>query len=305
MREADTLTGKDAGRILRMPTGTDDKYSRGVLGVRTGSTAYPGAAVLGVEAAWRTGLGMVRYLGPGRAQNLILARRPETVTAEGRVQAWLIGSGTDAADRSASEDEALRSILSGDLPVVVDAGALDLAHVGAAPRILTPHAREHDRLRETLGLSPVGRGASDPEREDAARETAAALGAALLLKGSTTIVATPSGWTRRVKTGSPWLATAGTGDVLAGVIGAIVAGATAGEGSTAGVEALGALGATGAWLHGRASSVAALGHGASGGPITALDVAEALPGIVAGIVAGVVAGAVASGPSQGTHTGAA
>jgi hydroxyethylthiazole kinase-like uncharacterized protein yjeF len=285
MREADTWTGEDAGSVLRVPTDTDDKYSRGVLGVRTGSTRYPGAAVLGVEAAWRTGLGMVRYLGPERAQDLILARRPETVTAEGRVQAWLIGSGTDAADRSPAEGEALRSILDGSLPVVVDAGALDLAAAGRAPRILTPHAREHDRLRAAAGLAPLSPGADDETREGAARESAAALGAVVLLKGAVTVVATPGGWTRRVTTGTPWLATAGTGDVLGGVLGAVVAGATAGaEGAgPVDVEALGPMAATGAWLHGRAATAAAARHGVAGGPITALDIAGELPGAVASV----------------------
>ena len=151
---ADRWTSADAGRALRMPTDDDDKYSRGVLGVRTGSDAYPGAAVLGVEAAWRTGLGMVRYLGPPHPSSLVLARRPETVTADGRVQAWLIGSGTDAAQRTDAETAALRATLAGDLPVVVDAGALDLAVGAPAPRIVTPHAREHARLRSALGLDP-------------------------------------------------------------------------------------------------------------------------------------------------------
>ncbi|MBN9183755.1 MAG: NAD(P)H-hydrate dehydratase, partial [Microbacterium sp.] len=113
-----TWTAGSAGRVLRVPTGSDDKYSRGVVGLRTGSDAFPGAAVLGVEAAWRTGVGMVRYVGPRRAADLVLARRPETVTADGRVQAWVIGSGTDAAARSADETAALRSILSGPVPVV-------------------------------------------------------------------------------------------------------------------------------------------------------------------------------------------
>ncbi|MFG6401982.1 NAD(P)H-hydrate dehydratase [Microbacterium sp. P04] len=283
MTEADTWTGEDARRILRVPTSTDDKYSRGVLGLRTGSTAYPGAAVLGVEAAWRTGVGMVRYLGPSRAQDLILARRPETVTADGRVQAWVIGSGTDAADRSSEEEAALRSILYDALPVVVDAGALDLATFGTAPRILTPHARELDRVRAALGLPALARDADELARADAARETAAASGATVLLKGAVTVIATPAGWTRRVASGTPWLATAGTGDVLGGVIGAIVAGASAGASPEQGVERLGALAATGAWLHGRAGTTAAGRLGVAGGPITALDVAEALAGVVASV----------------------
>ena len=287
-------TPEDASRVLRRPTTTDDKYSRGVLGVRTGSSAYPGAAVLGVEAAWRTGLGMVRYLGPERPTGLVLARRPETVTVAGRVQAWLIGSGTDADERSDAETSALRSVLSGPHPVVVDAGALDLAVGAPAPRILTPHAREHARLRAALDLDD-----SDPRSEEervaAARQTAAALGATVLLKGAATLVARPDGWTVRVQTGTPWLATAGTGDVLGGVIGALVAAAAAGRGDGAdavaagrgaGADAvdLGAIAATGAWLHGRAATLAAARIGARGGPITALDVAEALPRAVAEVL---------------------
>lgn len=266
-------TGQDAARVLRGPTAADDKYSRGVLGVRTGSDQYPGAAVLGVEAAWRTGLGMVRYLGPSLPTSLVLQRRPETVTVDGRVQGWLIGSGTDAADRSDADTEVLRRILTGELPVVVDAGALDLAPRAAAPRIVTPHRREHARLRALLGLaasSPM----TDAERAASALETAAALGATVVLKGSVTIVASPTGWVTSVSAGTPWLATAGTGDVLAGAIGAVVVGG-------ASADDLGPLAATGVWLHGRAASLAAGDLGAGGGPITALDVAAALPRAVA------------------------
>ncbi|MFB8147749.1 NAD(P)H-hydrate dehydratase [Microbacterium sp. NPDC056003] len=266
-------TMEDTGRALRRPTAADDKYSRGVLGVRTGSDAYPGAAVLGVEAAWRTGLGMVRYVGPDRPTSLVLARRPETVASEGRVQAWLIGSGTDAASRAPGETEALRAILHDTDPVVVDAGALDLGADATAPRILTPHDREHARLRSSLGLAPGG-----PDRVAAAVETAEVTGAVVLLKGSATIVATPDGSAIEVAAGTPWLATAGTGDVLAGVIGGLVAGANAGERGTD-AASLGALAASGAWLHGHAGRLAAAEHG--GGPITALDVAEALPRAVA------------------------
>ncbi|WP_345546670.1 ADP/ATP-dependent (S)-NAD(P)H-hydrate dehydratase [Microbacterium jejuense] len=265
-------TREDAAHALRRPTAADDKYSRGVLGMRTGSNPYPGAAVLGVEAAWRTGLGMVRYLGPSRAADLVLARRPETVTADGRVQAWVIGSGTDAATRTPSDTAALRALLSDTDPVVADAGALDLAveDEATAPRILTPHDREHARLRAALGLAVAG-----ADRAAAARETAAATGAVVLLKGAVTVVAAPDGWTVTVDAGTPWLATAGTGDVLAGVIGALVAGAAAGAAPAA--ATLAALAASGAWLHGRAGVIAAAGDR----PVTALDVAEALPLAVA------------------------
>lgn len=272
-------TRADAARALQTPTASDDKYSRGVIGLRTGSDAYPGAAVLGVEAAWRTGVGMVRYLGPDRATALVLQRRPETVGAAGRVQAWVIGSGTDAAHRTDAETGALQELLAGEVPVVVDAGALDLAPGAAAPLIVTPHARELLRLREALGLTR-----SEGDRIADARETAAALGATVLLKGSDTVVAAPTGWTTVVSAATPWLATAGTGDVLGGVIGALVAGAAA-RGEAADAEALGRLAASGAWVHGRAGATAAASVGHGGGPVTALDVAEALPRVVADLLA--------------------
>ncbi|CAH0183177.1 ADP/ATP-dependent (S)-NAD(P)H-hydrate dehydratase [Microbacterium sp. Bi128] len=274
-------TGLEAARTLRKPTGDDDKYSRGVVGMRTGSARYPGAAVLGVEAAWRTGTGMVRYLGPARAQDFVLQRRPETVTADGRVQAWVIGSGTDAAERDASETAALRGILAGSEPVVADAGALDLVASASAPVIVTPHARELARLREALGLE-ARTAADDDAREALARETADRLGGVVLSKGAVTVVAAPGGWVQRVRTGTPWLATAGTGDVLAGVLGAVVAAAVA-DGRTA-LDDLAACAATAAWLHGTAGTAAAARHGGGGGPITAFDVAEALPPVVAALL---------------------
>ncbi|QKJ19962.1 ADP-dependent NAD(P)H-hydrate dehydratase [Microbacterium hominis] len=273
-----TWNRTDTAQVLRRPTGDDDKYSRGVLGVRTGSQRYPGAAVLGVEAAWRTGVGMVRYLGPDRPTALVLARRPETVVAAGRVQAWLIGSGTDAADRDDDEAATLGEVLAGPVPVVVDAGALDLAPAATAPLIVTPHAGEHARLRSALGLAAPTGGDAAPglaARIDAAAETARALRGVVVLKGAQTVVAAPDAEAIVVDAGTPWLAAAGTGDVLAGAIGAVVAG-TAAHG-----EALARAAAAGVWLHGRAATLAAGALGPAGGPITASDVAAALPRAVA------------------------
>lgn len=289
-------TAEHAAGVLRMPTASDDKYSRGVLGVRTGSDRYPGAAVLGVEAAHRTGLGMVRYLGDERPTALVLARRPETVTADGRVQAWLIGSGTDASERRAAETRALRDLLAGEVPVVVDAGALDLvadAPGGApwrAPVVVTPHDRELARLRDAAGLPAVDLTGPGVDRTAAAVDTARALGVTVLLKGARTVVATPAGVARTVTSPTPWLATAGTGDVLGGILGALVAGAAgaaeaAGAADEAGaldVEALGALAATAAFVHGRAAAAAS--EARAGGPITALDVAEAVASVIGALL---------------------
>ena len=113
----------DAAAWIAVPGPDDDKYSRGVLGLVTGSERYPGAAVLGAEAALHTGVGMLRYLGGAR--DAVLARRPEAVTAEGRVQAWVLGSGIDPDDPLLGER--MRAALAEGVPTVLDAGALDLA----------------------------------------------------------------------------------------------------------------------------------------------------------------------------------
>ncbi len=260
--------------FVHAPGPDDDKYSRGVVALRTGSAQYPGAAVLGVEAAWRAGAGFVRYLGG--AADAVLARRPETVAGPelGRTRpgAWVIGSGTDAGARSESETAALREVLSGAVPVVVDAGALDLAADASAPLVLTPHAGELSRLREDLGLTGSG------SAVDQAVQTAERVGATVLLKGSRTVVASPGEAPVIVSSGPAWLATAGTGDVLAGVIGAVIA-ANPGR-------PLARAAASAAWLHGRAAAIASgTGVGRVGHPIVALDVAEMLPSAIAELLA--------------------
>jgi len=270
--------------LLPAPSADSDKRSRGVVALRTGSDAYPGAAVLGVEGAWRAGSGYVRYVGSRRAADLVLARRPETVTTEPgspavRAEAWVIGSGTDAATRTEPETAALRALLAGADPVVVDAGALDLLPAAHAPVIATPHVGEFVRLRAALGLSTLAADAlQDPAaRANAVHETAEAFGGAVLLKGATTLIADTSG-VFAVDTGTPWLATAGTGDVLAGAIGALVAADRAAGGPTALAE----VAAAAAWLHGLAGRIASgTAAGGLGRPIVALQVAEALPAAIA------------------------
>ena len=139
-------TDDDAAAWIAVPGPDDDKYSRGVLGVVTGSTRYPGAAVLSVEAALHTGVGMLRYLGPERPTDLVLARRPEAVTADGRVQGWLLGSGIEVGETERGILERMDAAATSGLPCVLDAGALHLRERATGPVVLTPHAGELARL---------------------------------------------------------------------------------------------------------------------------------------------------------------
>lgn len=276
MFEVREWSRSDTARFFRAPTAEDDKYARGVVALRTGSTAYPGAAVLGVEAAWRAGAGFVRYVGAERVADAVLARRPETVVGadagRSRIDAWVIGSGTDPSRRDDAESVALRELLAGTVPVVIDAGALDLAPGARAPILVTPHAREFARLQERLRVQ------SGDDRADGARQVAAKTGGTVLLKGARTLVASPDGAVIAVEAGTGWLATAGTGDVLAGVLGAVTA---ANPGAS-----LAEVAAAGAWLHGHAARIAAgVVGGGPGHPIVAMDVADALPLAIADVLA--------------------
>lgn len=257
----------DAAEWIAVPDTDDDKYSRGVLGILTGSDRYPGAAVLGVEAALRTGVGMVRYLGGERATTLVLQRRPEAVAAPGRVQAWLLGSGMDAAER---DEAALQAALADGHPTVLDGGALDLVRSARGPVVLTPHYRELARL-VGLDLAEI---AADPAR--AARRAADDLGATVLLKGSTTYVAGP-GIALSVTSAPTWLATAGAGDALGGVLGALLATHVAEIADDP--TALARLAATAATVHGLAAYRAS-----GGGPLTILDLCAEISGVVGELV---------------------
>ena len=257
----------DAARWIAVPGDGDDKYSRGVVGFVTGSALYPGAAVLGVEAAARTGVGMIRYLGAGRPTRLVLQRRPEAVSVNGRVQAWVLGSGQDPAKLDDATREILDSALAQKVPIVLDGGALSRRADAAGPVLLTPHARELSRLIE-WELPEI---LANPE--SAARSAAAEFDATVLLKGHTTHVASPDGTFLRVRSAPTWLATAGAGDALAGILGALLA--THHKELAADSGVLAQLAATGAVLHGLAAEVAS-----AGGPLTILDLTAALPGVV-------------------------
>ncbi|MCS5728392.1 NAD(P)H-hydrate dehydratase [Herbiconiux moechotypicola] len=277
----------DAASRIRVPGEHDDKYSRGVLGVITGSEDYPGAAVLGVEAAVHTGIGMVRYLGPHRAGDLVLHARPEVVTRAGRVQAWLAGSGQDPATREPATTAQLDEARVSGRPVVLDAGALDLAGHTVGPAVLTPHAGELATLLTSLGEAVDRAGVTAHPQHWAAR-AADGTGCTVLLKGRVTHVCAPLGAGEdetarlavRVTAPSSWAATAGSGDVLGGIVGALVA-ARADEVLADPRELVG-LAATGAYVHAWAAERAS-----AGGPLAALDIARAVPAVVARLVTGV------------------
>lgn len=263
-REIKEWGAADAARHIRVPEPSDNKYTHGVLGVVTGSEKYPGAAVLGVEAAHHTGIGMVRFLGEATPADLVMVRRPETVTVSGAVDAWLVGSGMESRPDLDPELPALAHACLGLQPVVVDAGGLGfLGHV-AAPAIITPHEGELERLIPRAGAT-----------KQAWVETAAdQLGVVVVLKGHETLIGTPSEATggrfmAQVTSPTSWLATAGTGDVLAGIIATVVASHSVKR--IPGQQELAQLAATGVYLHGLAAHIAS-----EHGPFPALAVAEAV-----------------------------
>jgi hydroxyethylthiazole kinase-like uncharacterized protein yjeF len=237
------------------------KYARGVVGVLAGSEDYAGAAHLTVAGAQAGTAGMVRFVGTPEMSARIVDRAPEVVAGRARVQAWVVGpgGGDDAADQ-------LALALEDGVPVVVDASALE--HVSGTmlvPTLLTPHAGE---LAAMLGVDR-----DDVEADPLGHATRAShqWGATVLLKGQRTIVATQSRATRVNLSGSSWLGTAGAGDVLAGFAGSLMA----------------------SGLHPHdAGSLAALLHGAAcvranrGGPVTASEVAAALPATVTSFLDG-------------------
>ncbi|MFI9239661.1 NAD(P)H-hydrate dehydratase [Streptomyces sp. NPDC053079] len=261
--DVEALQHVDVAAVLPRPGTESDKYRRGVVGVVAGSARYPGAAVLAVAGALSGGAGAVRYAGP--AAEAVIARFPETLVSSGppskagRVQSWVVGPGLgDGAEAR----RALEDVLASDVPVLVDADGLRLLDAQAvrarrAPTLLTPHAGEAAAL--------LGRTREEVEsaRLAAVRDLAGRFGVTALLKGSTTLVACGGRAVRINPTGTSWLATAGSGDVLSGLTGSLLAaGLTARDAASAG-----------AYLHG----LAARRLGAA--PITALGVADEIRGV--------------------------
>jgi hydroxyethylthiazole kinase-like uncharacterized protein yjeF len=240
-----------------MPGPKDDKYTQGVTGVLAGSATYPGAAVLCTGAAVAATSGMVRYAGSAAQQ--VLSHWPEVIAspsaaAAGRVQAWAVGPGLGTDDVGAA---ALWFALDTDLPVIVDADALtilaahpDLVANRSAPTVLTPHAGEFARL---AGAPP------GDDRIAATRRLADQFGATVLLKGNVTVIAEPGGPVYLNRAEQSWAATAGSGDVLSGIIGALLAaGLPTGEAAAAA-----------AFVHARAANLSAADPGPRSVPTSA------------------------------------
>ena len=261
------MSNDNFSRFLAAPSAADDKYSRGVLGFVTGSSKYPGAAVLGVSAAISCGIGMVRFLGSERAAHLVLNRHPEVVNVEGRCDSWVFGSGFEPADFILAMDTWLPAEHEAEAQVV-DAGAL-LAFDFAQPaklRVLTPHAGELATLLHRFEFSAT-RDFVTKNPGLCAAEAARLTASIVLLKGNTTCLADPAGNTRLVGPNSPHLASAGSGDVLAGLIGALLA---TNLKRTAEFEIFDLL-ELAINLHSRAGQLAA-----EAGPVSAMRVAEQL-----------------------------
>lgn len=262
------LEPAEVGAGWPVPAPIDDKYTQGVTGICAGSARYPGAAVLCTGGAVTATSGMVRYTGT--ASDQVLEHFPEVVTAHdipstGRVQAWVTGPGAgtddDARDR-------LARILATDLPVVIDADGLtllatepELVRSRTAPTVLTPHAGEFARL--------TGRDVG-ADRVAAVREFAESWQVTVLLKGRATLVAAPGAPVLVNEAGGSWAATAGAGDVLSGIIGALLA---------AGREPAWAAAAA-ARAHALAANLAAKDGHPAAAPISATPLLRQLPAAI-------------------------
>jgi hydroxyethylthiazole kinase-like uncharacterized protein yjeF len=270
-----SLQAADVAEILPRPGAESDKYRRGVLGIVAGSNQYTGAAVLATGSAIHGGAGMVRLLSaeaavaaarqhwPEALMNVADPSQPaESVKAAGRVQAWAAGPGMGTGDEAAG---LLAAVLATDVPVLVDADGITILAQHrellqrSAPTLITPHSGELARL------TGADRDSIEAQRLKHATAAAAELGITVLLKGSTTVIAQPDGAVLVNSTGSAWLATAGSGDVLSGLTGALLA---------QGIEPHLAA-AVGAYLHGIAGRLAA-----SDAPIGASDLITALPSAI-------------------------
>lgn len=272
---ARSLDALDVASWVPEPSGGQYKYSRGVVGLAVGSAEYRGAGLLATAAARHANVGMVRLWDRGDGvADLVVAQYPDVVmdaaapALQEPATAWACGSGFPGTE---DDEAAVLAVLDAEVPVVLDAGALTVVGRSAAVRsrivergrkglttVLTPHDGEFERLCPGLLRSGVGRLA-------AAQQAADELACIVVLKGPGTIIAAPSAVPYIDTEGTADLGTAGSGDVLTGILGALLAGARAEEPGFDAVQVV----AAGVWLHGRAGRLAARKS-----PVTAPDIAS-------------------------------
>jgi hydroxyethylthiazole kinase-like uncharacterized protein yjeF len=262
-------TARDVKKSIVVPTDLDNKYSRGVLGIITGSVQYPGAAVLSTAAASATGLGLIRFHSSSGLAHLVLHSCPEVVVQPGPVSAWLLGSGiSDQKYRMLTTWLRHRWFVLAkrqSMPTVLDAGALYLAGQLTQPTLITPHAGELSKLLKSRGLQ-VSAEAIEGDPRKWVQIASDTLKVTVLLKGAITFVA-DSDQLIELPKATPWLATAGTGDVLAGIVAALVA--------TNEIEilndesALARIAASAAFIHNTAALKAS-----DGGPLTSTQILD-------------------------------
>lgn len=273
------FSARDAARCIIVPSDLDHKYSRGVLGLITGSAKYPGAAVLTTSAALATGVGMTRFHSSSGLAHLVLHQSPEAVVEPGKVSAWLAGSGIERnkySDFTTYLRHRWFSLLQRQtVPTILDAGALDLAGRLNQPTLITPHAGELSLLFAQRSMA-VSSELIEADPVTYAMRAAKEFGVTVLLKGSKTIVADQEIVIALPKA-TPWLATAGSGDVLAGIIGSLVA--------TNYIEILNSsqrlaeVAAAGALIHNTAATIAS-----SGSPISATMITAQIPSAIRKII---------------------
>ena len=267
---------KDAARCIITPSDLDHKYSRGVLGLITGSAQYPGAAVLTTSAASATGVGMLRFHSSSGLAHLVLHSTPSAVVQPGKVAAWVVGSGINAKKYSDIttwlRHRWFKLVRLQSVPTVLDAGALSLAGSLEQPTVITPHSGELAQLLVSRGVQ-VSAEAVEGDPKKWVQIAAETLGVTVLLKGATTYVANDD-LLIQLPTATPWLATAGSGDVLAGIMGALVA--------TNAIEILNDydhlayVAASAAFIQNQAALKAS-----AGAPINAESIVTAIPAVIA------------------------
>lgn len=275
-----------ARKTLPWPAEDANKYSRGKLVLVAGSSRYPGAAVLAARAGQRMGAGYTEVITAPEAVDVVRMSSPSLVvrplardlakllpaSKEGKPAAVVVGPGFDAADPH-SADLTFNVLELAACPIVVDGGALsalcqkralrylERRFVNGLETVLTPHGGEAQRLANAWGI------AWDGDEAQRAAALAQAFGALVVLKGPVTYVSDGE-QTLVMDEGTPALAKAGTGDVLAGMVGALLA-----QGTPA-LEAAACV----TLLHARAGRAAAEVFTEIG--VTAEDVVEAIPAAI-------------------------